>query len=280
MGNQNAATPQAPRPSPFPTYLTLICLYSHAGKQRASFIRSREFVMTMVIFILIPGTGAPRLDRGQGDPSMAAQVGELLPSLHNVVQEVVQLAHQAIGAGPEHMQPRLELLHLVLHDTAALALATRCRGGALHLFPRRLHGGARAPELAHPDPGRARPVGLSVSGLLRQPLLQHHDGRHEAGPGVVRAARAAGRGGARDGAAGEDEQEERARVVERVQQPPEAVEARKPRVRRAQQQPLVELQRERRDPRVRQRAVLLLRGHGLPPRHGDRPHHLRAPIKP
>jgi hypothetical protein len=214
--------------------------------------------------------------------SMAAQVGELLPALDNVVQEVVQLAHQAIGAGPEHVQPRLQLLHLVLDSAsaaAALALASR-RRGALHLLPRRLHGGARAPELTHPDARRgAGPVGL---GLLRQPLLQHCDGRSETvRAGVVGAgARAAGRRGAGDRAAGQDEQEERARVVQRVQEPPEAVEAGEPRVRGAQQQTLVEVQRQRRDPRVRQRAVLLLRGHGLPPRHGDRPHHLRAPIKP
>uniref|UniRef100_A0A0A9D770 Uncharacterized protein n=1 Tax=Arundo donax TaxID=35708 RepID=A0A0A9D770_ARUDO len=209
------------------------------------------------------------------DRSVAAKVGELLPALDNVVEEVVELAHQALGAGAEHVQPRLEILNLVL-DAAVLALAAR-RSGKLHLLPRGLQGVARAPELAHPDPPRAG----GVLGLLRHPLLQHCDGRHEAAAAGVRATaralhRAGARGGAGDGAPGEDEQEQRARVVQRVEEPPEAVEAGEPRVRGAQQQPLVELQRQRGDPRIRERAVLLLRGHGLPSRRRDRPHHLAS----
>ncbi|BAS75494.1 Os01g0875150, partial [Oryza sativa Japonica Group] len=209
----------------------------------------------------------------------AAKVGELLPALDNVVEEVVELADEAVGAGPEHVEPRLELVDLVLDAAVAvlaLLLAGARRHGALHLLVRRLHGGARAPELVHPD-APPRRAGATVGvGLLRHPLLQHCDGRHEpAGVrGAIRGARPRCGGGAGDGAGGEDEEQQRAGVVQRVEQAAEAVEAAQPGVRGAQQQPLVELQRQRRDPRLRQRTVLLLRRHGLPPRRRDRPHHL------
>ncbi|CAL5009401.1 unnamed protein product [Urochloa decumbens] len=201
---------------------------------------------------------------------MAAEVGEHLPSLDDLVEEVVELDDEALGSRSQHGNPAIDDL-CSLRDVIVVAVAAHGYGPVKVLLEA-VDGGLCLAELVHHDACSGVGVAANNDGvhLLGDVLAQACHGCNVTrgtellvggGSGTRRAA-CGEVGEAGDGSGDEEDKEEGAGVAECIEDAAEAVEGVELELERGAG---VEEERRRVEPGVSEGAVVLLEAGGVAP---------------